>query len=191
VQLSSILASRVAISTDKGIDVVVSKILARVFSARGIDRFGTYYSSDRVWFEEAKEIFNRPAWVGAYHGFTGQEPYQKEIKRIIKALNTGVIENDDNTVRRTIRSVNHIKDDKLNKFMLTITDKIKRIDNLVDMNSPYPGRFPKVVSEINEVRDEIIRELNQVWTAFGIRPLPLPSEVTITMDIYDDGSSHK
>ena len=182
--LSSVLASRVAISTDKGIDVVASKIMARVFSDRGIDLFDTYYPGDRVWFEEAKEIFNRPAWIGAYHGYTGQEPYQKAIKKTIKALNTGALEDDDGTVRRTAKSVNFIKDRKLYKMMLRITSEIKRIDNLVDTHSPYPGRFPNVVSEINEIRDKIIRELNDVWAAFGVHTLPLPSEVTITMDLY-------
>ena len=68
--------------------------------------------------------------------------------------------------------------------MLKITSEIKRIDNLVDTHSPYPGRFPNVVSEINEIRDEVIRQLNEVWLAFGIHTLPLPHEVTITMDVY-------
>jgi hypothetical protein len=185
VLLSSVLASRVAISTDKGMEVVASKILVRVFTDRGIDLFHTYYPSDRVWFEEAKEIFNRPAWVGAYHGFTGQELYQKAIKRTIKALNTGVIENDDHSVSKNIKSVNFIKDGKLNTMMLRITSELKRIDNLIDIHNPYPGTFPGVVSEINGIRDKIIRELNEVWAAFGIHTLPLPSEVTITMDVYD------
>jgi hypothetical protein len=187
VRVSSVLASRTAISTDRGINFVASKIMARVYTDRGIDLFDTFYASDREWFGEAKEIFNRPAWVGVYHGFTGQEPYQKAIKRTIKALNTGVIENDDGTVRRNVKSVNLIKDFKLNKMMLRITTEIKRIDNLVDKHSPYPGVVPDVVFEINEIRDRIIRQLNEVWLAFGIHTLPLPSEVTTTMDLYGSG----
>jgi hypothetical protein len=187
VRVSPVLATRIAISTDRGIDFVGSRIMAKVFSDRGVDLFDTFYASDREWFSEAQEIFNRPAWVGAYHGYTCQEPYQKVIKRTVKALNTGIIENDGGAVRRNVRNVLLIKDSKLKKMMLTITTEIKRIDNLVDKHQPYPGAFPDVVSEINEIRDTVIRKLNEVWLAFGIHALPLPSEVTTTMDLYGSG----
>jgi len=75
--LSPILAARAALSTEKGIDTVAKKIIAKVYSDRGANLFDIFFPSDREWFMEAKEIFNRSAWVGHYHGYTGQEPYQR------------------------------------------------------------------------------------------------------------------
>jgi hypothetical protein len=74
----------------------------------------------------------------------------------------------------------------MNSMMLEIRNQIKRIDNLIDTHSHRPGYFPLVVAEINEIRDKIIQRLNEVWTALGIHTLPIPSEVTITMNLYDE-----
>jgi TIR domain len=182
---SPTLASKLAVPTAKGIDLVAKKILDDVFYHRGSGVFDAFHPSDREWFTEILEIFNRPAFRGKYHGYTGQEGYQKVMRGITKALNTGVVEDSEGAVWKTIRSINCIKDSRLNATMLEIVDVIKRIDNLIATHSPYPGAFPNVVTEINELRDGIITKLNSVWEAFRIHTLPIPSQVTTTMSLYD------
>jgi hypothetical protein len=184
-EYSPTLASKVAVSTALGIDAVATSVLDAVFYYRGADIFEAFHQSDREWFIEGLDVFTRPAWRGKYHGYTGQETYQKLIKQTIKTLNTGLVENSDGIVYKTIGSINRLRDPKLRATMLNISDLLKRIDNLIDTHKPYPGAYPEVVDEINRIRDDVINKLNRVWLAFGLHKLPVPSEVETTMSVYD------
>jgi hypothetical protein len=64
---SPTLASKLAVPTAKGIDLVAKKILDDVFYHRGSGVFDAFHPSDREWFTEILEIFNRPAFRGKYH----------------------------------------------------------------------------------------------------------------------------
>jgi hypothetical protein len=188
-EYSPTLAEKFAVSTAKGLDYVADKVANGVFSRRGKGIFDSYHASDRQWFEDAFELFNRPAFRGKYLGWTGHEPFQFVLSRIVKALNTGVVENRDGTVRKTIKPMKEIKDKKLFAAMLDLADRLKAIDNLISSHSPYPGKFEDVVAEIDKNRDSIVRKLNEIWQCFGIHTLPIPTAVTTTADAYGRGEA--
>jgi hypothetical protein len=175
---SPILASRLAISTSVGLDAVANKISEDIFFHRGKGIFDAYHASDREWLATVQDVFTRSAWRGRYHGYTGQERYVEVIKQTIKTLNIGS--------PAGAGAIAKLTDHKLHAMMMSITDRLKRIDNLIETHPGYPGQYPGVVEEINAIRDAVISDLNRIWSVFRLHTLPLPSSIETTMSVYDE-----
>jgi hypothetical protein len=176
---SPTLASKFSVSTSIGIDAVAGKVLRDVYYFLGSNVFDHFHESDREWFEAILKVFNRPAFRGQYVGWSGHEPFQRVMKSITKTLNTGIVESGDGNESKNVRDMSQIKDQRLYASMQEVGEFVKMIDNLIGTNLPYPGNIPAVVLEINRLRDVIIIKMNEIWTAFRIHTLPVPTSVKI------------
>ncbi len=182
---SPTLAAKFSISTAIGIDAVAAKVLKDIYYDLGSSVFDRYHESDREWFADILKVFNRPAFRGRYLGWTESEPFQKVIKAVIKTLHTGLIETSDGIELNSIKDMNQIKDPRLFASAQEVSTHLQTINILIEQILPYPGQDQKVVLEIDRLRDNIIIKLNEIWAAFRLHTLPVPTSVSTGPDDMD------
>jgi len=182
---SPTLAAKISISTAIGIDAVAAKVLKDIYYDLGSSVFDRYHESDREWFADILKVFNRPAFRGRYLGWTESEPFQKVIKAVIKTLHTGLIETSDGIELKSIKDVNQIKDPRLFASAQEVSTHLQTMNILIEQILPYPGQDQKVVLEIDRLRDNIIIKLNEIWAAFRLHTLPVPTSVSTGPDDMD------
>jgi hypothetical protein len=192
---SPLLASKLAGNTDRGLGLVAMQILRVVIPMRAkelglpLDRF---FPEDRSIFDNITEVFNRPAFRGTFLWQTDPDPFQRAIKATIKAINTGEIDDSSGTTRKRIEPITKIRDAKLHATMQEVETQLKATYNLIDiLKSAAPDfeRRSDIIREIDIKRDRIIATLNVIWQCFGLHPLPIPTQITTSTDVWELFSS--
>lgn len=187
---SPLLASKLAANTDKGLGTVATEVLKVVVPMRAEEisaPLKDFFPEDRSLFANFTEVFNRPAFRGPFLWQTDPAPFQRAIKLTLKAINTGLVEDNSGIVRKTIGSITQIKDAKLHSAMQHVATQLKTIDNLIE--SPRQAsdscRHDEICRDIDRRRDAIIESLNRIWACFGLHPLPIPTQIKDSTDAWE------
>jgi hypothetical protein len=192
---SPLLAGKLAGNTDRGLGLVAVQILRVVIPLRAkelglpLDRF---FPEDRSMFDNITEVFNRPAFRGPFLWQTDPDPFQRAIKVTIKALNTGEIDDSSGATRKKIEPISKIRDAKLHATMQEVETQLKATYNLIDILKSVGPDFKRrsdIIREIDIRRDGIIGTLNSIWQCFGLHPLPIPTQITTSTDVWESFSS--
>jgi hypothetical protein len=192
---SPLLAGKLAGNTDSGLGLVAVQILKVVIPLRAkelglpLDRF---FPEDRSMFDNITEVFNRPAFRGPFLWQTDPNPFQRAIKVTIKALNTGEIDDSSGATRKKIDPISKIRDAKLHATMQEVETQLKATYNLIDILKNVGPDFERrsdIIREIDIKRDGIIATLNSIWQCFGLHPLPIPTQITTSTDVWETFSS--
>lgn len=192
---SPILADRLAVNTAMGLGLVATQVLKVVMPMRAKDLglpLEQFFPEDRDLFNNLKELFNRPAFRGTFLWQTDPDPFQRAIKLTIKAMNTGEVQDSSGTIRKKIEPITKIRDPKLHLTMQQVENQLKAAWNLIDIlkrTATEGGRCDDIIHEIDIKRDAIIVTLNEIWSCFGLHPLPVPTQITESTDVWEIFSS--
>jgi hypothetical protein len=187
---SPLLASKFAVSTDKGLGVVAMEVLKVVIPMRAEELglpLNDFFPEDRALFVDLTEVFNRPAFRGPFLWQTNPVPFQRATKLTLKALNTGAVEDNSGVTRKTIAPITRIRDAKLFASMQEVATQLKTVGNLIDklITTPYSPQRDNIIVEIDKKRDTIIKTLNKIWQCFGLHALPIPTEITESTNVLE------
>jgi hypothetical protein len=188
---SPLLADKLAVNTDRGLGAVATQVVKAVMPLRAKELgvpLEQFFPEDRSLFDNLTEVFNRPAFRGMFLWQTDPNPFQQAIKLTIKAINTGEIKDNSGATRKQIEPITRIKDAKLYATMQEVETQLKTTFNLVDIlkqTATDDSRRHNLISELDSRRDVIIRTLNGIWSCFGLHPLPVPTEITDSTDVWE------
>jgi hypothetical protein len=192
---SPLLADRLAVSTDQGLGAAAIQVLKAVIPLRAKELglpLEQFFPEDRSLFDNLTEVFNRPAFRGTFLWQTDPDPFQRAMKLTIKALNTGELRDNSGTVRRKIEPITRIRDAKLHASMQEVETQLKATCNLIDIlkeTATDRGRRDDIIRELDIKRDGIIVTLNGIWACFGLHPLPVPTQIRDSTDVWEVFSS--
>jgi len=187
---SPLLASRLAVSTDKGLGAVANEVLEVVIPMRA-EEIGVplddFFPEDRTLFDALTGIFNRPAFRGRFLWQTDPVAFQRAIKLTLKSINTGVVEDNSGIARTMLSPITQIRDGKLHASMQQVATQLKTIDNLIEIlkNTTDSNQRGKTISELDTKRDIVIGTLNKIWRCFGLHTLPIPTAITESTDVWE------
>jgi hypothetical protein len=202
-----LLKERIAVKADKKnpgwLVEMATQILNLVIPLRAAEigfPLDNLYYEDRSVLEGVQMVFDRPVFRGPFLAETLPDGAQQAFKIITKALKTGVVQSRDGTEVTRIKRILEIKDVKLNVLLQDVADKVKHCDVTIDvMEAARQTRsnatdvavmeecnkqIARRLTTLNDVRDEIIINLNKVWKCFGIHPLPIPTDDDTTTQAY-------
>jgi TIR domain len=191
---SPLLASKLAVCTDKGLGAVATEVLKVVIPMRAEEiglALNSFFPDDRTLFAALTDIFNRPAFRGPFLWQTDPVPFQRAIKLTLKSINTGVVEDNSGVARNTISPITRIRDAKLYASMQQVATQLKTIDNLIEMlielrkKAPDSPQLGKIITELDTKRDTVIGALNKIWLCFGLHTLPIPTDITESTDVWE------
>lgn len=191
---SPLLAGKLAISTDRGLGVVATEILKVLIPMRAEEiglSLNDFFPEDRALFADLTEVFNRPAFRGTFLWQTCPVPFQRAIKLTLKAINTGVVEDNSEVVRKTISPITRIRDAKLYESMQQVATQLKTIDNLIERlieirkKAPDSPQLGEIITKLDKKRDAVIEALNKIWLCFGLHTLPTPTHITESTDVWE------
>lgn len=191
---SPLLAGKLAISTDRGLGAVATKILKVLIPMRAEEiglPLNDFFPEDRALFADLTEVFNRPTFRGTFLRQTDPVPFQRAIKLTLKAINTGVVENNSGVVRKTISPITRIRDARLYASMQQVATQLKTIDNLIERliemrkKAPASPQLGEIIAELDRKRDAVIEALNKIWLCFGLHTLPIPTHITESTDVWE------
>lgn len=181
---SPLLADKKAANTDRGLGAVASEILKVVIPLRAKEQnlpLDHFFQEDRDLFDDLISIFNRPAFRGTFLWQTDPGPFLRAMKLTLKAVNSGVIEDNNGVKQKAIKPITQIKDGKLFKMMQDVETHLKTTSNLIVLLKRTPdsdfAQREKIISEIDGKRDSIVGALNNIWSCFGLHTLPIPTQV--------------
>src|SRR5262245_54601411 len=100
---SPLLASKLAVGTDKGLGAVATEVLKVVIPMRAEEiglPLNDFFPEDRILFADLTEVFNRPTFLGPFLWQTNPVPFQRAIKLTLKAINKGVVEDNSGVIRK-------------------------------------------------------------------------------------------
>jgi TIR domain len=187
---SPLLADKLAASTDRGLGAVASEVLKVVIPMRAEEiglPLDDFFPEDRALFADLTEVFNRPAFRGAFLWQTDPKPFQRAINLTLKAINTGDIKDNSGVTRKTISPITRIKDAKLYASMQQVETQLKTMSNLIEIlkTAPYPSQDDKIITELDTKRDAVIEALNKIWSCFGLHTLPIPTHIRESTDVWE------
>ena len=185
-----LMADKLAVDTGGGLGTVATYILDIVVPLRAHELrvpLDHYFPEDRKLFEDLAQLFNRPAFRGPFLWQTDPEPHQRAMRQTLKALNTGIVEDSAGKIQNTIEPITRIRDSKLHARMQHVETQLKATSNLVEVlhTATESSRHIEILSEIDKKRDAIIANLNEIWSCFGLHPLPIPTEITDSTDVWE------
>ncbi len=194
---SPLLASKLAVGTDRGLGAVATEVLKVVIPMRAEEiglPLNDFFPEDRTLFAALTDVFNRPAFRGPFLWQTDPVPSQRAIKLTLKSVNTGVVEDNSGVARKTISPITRIRDAKLHASMQQVATQLQTIGNLIEMLiemrkeapiSPNSPQLVEIITEIDTKRDTVIGTLNEIWRCFGLHPLPIPTNITEATDVWE------
>ncbi len=164
------LASNITVALIGVLGVLVGAILTPVVQ----DWLSRRRLTDKEIFDEWQRAFDRPAFRGRYDWHSDKAPFQQAIADTSLALHTGVRVSRSGRARGKGAGIKDIKNPDWREKMRVVERRLNKISKVVQgLEQPPPGQTPADI--IDSERDEIIKTLNEIWSALKLPELPIPT----------------
>jgi hypothetical protein len=163
---------------------LVGGLLAALLGALATHVLATKRASDRCVLEVWRAAFDRSAFKGTYDFHSDQERFKSAIRLTIQSVNTGVLQNRKGTVFKTSKPKGEIKRKEWRRAGELLERELNRLVQLIPDSPARPSA--EIKSQIESIRSEIIRVLNEVLAQGGLPLLPPPSEATEYNDVFSE-----
>ncbi|MEP6950869.1 MAG: toll/interleukin-1 receptor domain-containing protein [Ginsengibacter sp.] len=159
-----------------------------------------FYKEDKELFVDFFSLFDRPAFRGPFLWQTDPGPAERVVNLTLKAIKTGVVQDNQGTEWKRIRPIAQIRDKVLRSEMNIVAVKLKTASNLIALlieqdrainaNAPeqqgeYHTKRTNMLLEIDIQRDLMINMVNRILERFELDQLPVPTEAKDSTNVYE------
>jgi hypothetical protein len=155
--------------------LIIGGVLAAVIGAWVGYKLQGRGVSDKEIFLNWHNSFFRRAFRGRFNWYTGGtnvESFKDNIQDLMRTLSIGTSKYSNPSNRGG--GISQIRSKQYSKTAMAVYDKLELILKIVsDPNNQYKVEKS---DEIDEIRDEVISQLNEIWRKLKIDELKLPSK---------------